>query len=220
VEALLIGLGIGLGAGVSPGPLLTLVISSTLERGFGAGLRVAAAPLVTDLPVIAVTLWLLGRLGDGFLISLALLGGVVVIAVGLETAWKAWRPRAETPGEGPPKAHDLWRGALVNILSPHPWIFWLTLLGPQAVGLWRQQPPIAVGFVALFYVGLVGSKIAIAWAVARGRRHLQGRWYRIILALCAGLLIVLGVLLIAQGTRAALGGEGFTQVSPDADTAK
>ena len=37
------GLGLGLAAGISPGPLLALLISSTLERGFGAGLRVIAA---------------------------------------------------------------------------------------------------------------------------------------------------------------------------------
>ena len=53
----------GLAAGVSPGPLLALVISSTLERGFGAGLRVA----------LAATLWAhcihfnRGRFAGGFL---------------------------------------------------------------------------------------------------------------------------------------------------------
>jgi threonine/homoserine/homoserine lactone efflux protein len=36
MELMLVGLGLGLAAGVSPGPLLTLVVSSTLARGFGA----------------------------------------------------------------------------------------------------------------------------------------------------------------------------------------
>jgi len=45
------GLGLGLAAGASPGPLLTLVVSSTLARGFGAGLRVALAPVLTDAPI-------------------------------------------------------------------------------------------------------------------------------------------------------------------------
>ena len=52
MEDLVVALTLGLAAGVSPGPLLALVVSATLERGFGAGLRVASAPLVTDLPII------------------------------------------------------------------------------------------------------------------------------------------------------------------------
>ena len=37
----LLGLTLGLGSGISPGPLLALVISTTLARGFKAGARVA-----------------------------------------------------------------------------------------------------------------------------------------------------------------------------------
>ena len=54
-----IGIGLGLAAGISPGPLLTLVISTTLERGFRAGTRIAIAPLITDAPIIVVTLLIL-----------------------------------------------------------------------------------------------------------------------------------------------------------------
>jgi threonine/homoserine/homoserine lactone efflux protein len=43
----------GLSAGLSPGPLMTLVIAETLKRGIPAGIRIAVAPLITDLPIIA-----------------------------------------------------------------------------------------------------------------------------------------------------------------------
>ena len=42
------GLSIGLGAGLTPGPLLTLVFTSSIERGFGAGFRVAALETLLD----------------------------------------------------------------------------------------------------------------------------------------------------------------------------
>ena len=41
MEAILLAFSLGLAAGLSPGPLLTLVVSTSLARGFGAGLRVA-----------------------------------------------------------------------------------------------------------------------------------------------------------------------------------
>ena len=53
---LITGLTLGFAAVISPGPLMTLVITRTLERGLGAGLRVAIAPLLTDLPIIVVSM--------------------------------------------------------------------------------------------------------------------------------------------------------------------
>ena len=49
---LLAGLAIGFGAGIAPGPLSALVVTTSLERGFGPGARVAIAPLLTDTPIV------------------------------------------------------------------------------------------------------------------------------------------------------------------------
>ena len=53
---------LGFGAGISPGPLLTLVLTSTLQRGFGAGLRVALAPLLTDAPIVILAVAVVGSI--------------------------------------------------------------------------------------------------------------------------------------------------------------
>ena len=49
----LFGVVFGLAAGLMPGPLLALVIQQTLRHGPGEGIKVAAAPLLTDLPIVA-----------------------------------------------------------------------------------------------------------------------------------------------------------------------
>ena len=49
------GLILGLAAGVSPGPLLTLVVQQTMRHGVREGVKVAAVPLITDVPVVAAT---------------------------------------------------------------------------------------------------------------------------------------------------------------------
>jgi len=52
---LTIGTLLGLSAGLAPGPLLTLVISETLQHDIKSGVKVALAPFITDLPIIILT---------------------------------------------------------------------------------------------------------------------------------------------------------------------
>lgn len=61
-EALLAGLLLGLAAGLAPGPMLALTVTQSLRHGARAGLRVAMAPLLTDLPIIAAMLLALDEL--------------------------------------------------------------------------------------------------------------------------------------------------------------
>lgn len=204
MEGLWLGLGLGLAAGLSPGPLLTLVLTSTLQRGVGAGLRVASAPLVTDLPIVAVALFAAGQAPEHWFHGLSIFGGVFVLYLG----WSTWREArdAELVPEATSSAaearKDLWSGALVNVLSPHPWLFWLGLGGPQTVRLWRESGWwSAAAFLGLFYVALVGSKAILALVVAGGRHRLSDLWYRRILKICGLVLAALGIGLAVEGLR-------------------
>ena len=53
---------LGLAAGFSPGPLLVLVISETLRHTIKEGIKVSAAPLLTDIPILLVSLFILAGL--------------------------------------------------------------------------------------------------------------------------------------------------------------
>jgi threonine/homoserine/homoserine lactone efflux protein len=202
MELALMGLGLGLVAGISPGPLLTLVVSSTLERGFGAGFRVALAPVITDAPIILLALLVLRELPPSWLALVATLGGCLVIYVGIETLRIRDRGR-QTASEAGGNTLDLWRGALVNLLNPHPWIFWVTVQGPMLIEGWRRNPLTGISFVAAFYLAIVTSKVCIAWIVDRGRQALTDRWYRGLLSACGISLVGLGALLVVKGLTAA-----------------
>ncbi|WDP92036.1 MAG: LysE family translocator [Desulfobacter sp.] len=168
------GMVLGLSAGLAPGPLLTLVVSQTLARGRGAGVRVALAPLVSDLPIVGLSLAVLSRLSDFNpvlgLISLA--GGIVILKMGIEGIRTAGGETDREDGGGP-----LIKGVLVNLLSPHPYIFWLTVGAPATVRAWENTPVDAAGFIAGFYCLLIGSKIGLALAAARTRSFMRGRIY-------------------------------------------
>ena len=191
MSQLLAGVALGLGAGITPGPLLTLVLTSTLQRGFGAGLRVAVAPLITDAPIILLAVAVVSSVSDGVLRGLGIVGGFVVVAMGGRTIWEAGRLHGADDERVVAGAQDLWRGVLVNALSPHPWIFWLGAGAPLLVTAWRDSAAQGVLFLVGFYVLLVGSKVGVAWAVAQGRRRLSDRWRRRLLVI-GGILLVLG----------------------------
>jgi threonine/homoserine/homoserine lactone efflux protein len=209
VEYLVIGLGLGLGAGLAPGPLLALVVTATLARGFGAGARVAASPLVTDAVVITVSVLLVHSLPDTAASVLGVIGGLYTMWLGVESLRERVvdvegvehpdAPAGADPGGG--GAADLRRGALVNILSPHPWLFWIAVGGPVLVAAWADSAAAAAGFLVGFFALLVGTKVAAAALVAAGRTRLSPTGLRRAHLVAGALLLLTGLVLVIQFAR-------------------
>ncbi len=183
---LLAGLSLGLGAGITPGPLMTLVVTSALDRGFGAGARVAMAPLLTDAPIVALSVALVSSVSSGVVRWMGVGGGLVVVAVGIATL-----RRGRVDGLDRGGGADLWRGVVVNVSSPHPWIFWVGVGGPLLVAAWRDSTAYGLAFLAGFYLLLVGSKVVMAWVADRAGRRVTAEW-RARLVVAGGLLLVAG----------------------------
>lgn len=192
----LLGLTIGWAAGISPGPLNLLVVQSALRSGVRAGALVAVAPLVTDAPIVALSLVVASTVPDVVLASMSIVGGLYLIWLGV-AEWRS--SAAEIAAESVPGSH-LRRGVIANLLSPHPWLFWLTVGGPITVTAWQRSPTAALGFIVGFFGVLVGVKVGIAFIVANAGRRLDERGRRIAgrvggVALAAvGLFIVAGAL--------------------------
>jgi threonine/homoserine/homoserine lactone efflux protein len=194
-----LGLSMGLSAGLSPGPLSALLVASTLRSGLAGGLRVALAPLLTDLPIIALAVLLVDRMPPGALRWLGAIGALVVAWMAIDTLRSAWS--SSLPDEAGPAAdprRELWRGILVNATNPHPYIFWATVGAPILVRGWRTSPWLALAFLVPFYTLLIGSKVILAWLVNRGAGELSETWYRRILAGSGVLMLVMAGVLIRQ----------------------
>ncbi len=191
----LLGITLGFAAGISPGPMLALVITRSLEKGFGSGLRVAIAPLFSDLPIVLGSVLLATTLPAWTLHALAIAGGVFLVFLGIEQIIRARRASLAQPG-GQRAAEDLTQAVLVNLLNPHPWLFWFTVGGPIVVGAWALSPWNGTSFLASFYLLLVGSKILLAWLIAKGRNWLSSRRYQMVLQACGVMLVIVGILLV------------------------
>lgn len=200
IEFLIAAAAFGLSGGLSPGPLLTLVVAETLTRGRSAGLAVAASPLITDGPIIAVTLLLLGRIesSEAALGILSIAGGLLLGSYGV-AGLGGVSVDADEVATGRGVWNSLGKGVSVNLLNPSPYLFWLTIGTPMLLHARQSSLAAAIGFLVVFYLGLVGSKAILAVLVARSRSVLRGRAYIVIKRILATVLLVYAVLFIRSG---------------------
>lgn len=187
----------GLSAGFSPGPLLALVVSQSIRYGVREGAKAAMAPLVTDLPIILLCVMVLRPLtgSRAVLGSVSMAGGLFVLYL----AWGCFRTtRLELTdrGEAP---QSLVKGAAVNALNPHPYLFWLTVGSPAVLRAWAESPAWAVAFIAVFSACIVGSKVLVAAVAGRSRHLLTGKAYGAVLRALGLALLVFALLLFRDG---------------------
>jgi threonine/homoserine/homoserine lactone efflux protein len=193
------GMVLGLSAGISPGPLLALVLSHTIRHGVREGIRVAAAPLLTDLPIILVSTLVLSKVaGYARLLGAVSLAGTAFLAY---MSYETFRARRLEPSASDAGPRSLRRGALVNALSPHPYLFWLTVGAPMILKGWKTSSAAAVLFVAGFTGCLVGSKVALAVLAGRSVNFLSGRNLQYLMRALGLLLLLFAVLLLVDGLR-------------------
>ena len=197
------GMLLGLSAGLSPGPMITLVVSQTLRHGIREGVKVAFAPLLTDTPIVIACLLFLSFFSDikPALGVISILGGIYLFYLGLSSL----RVKAESIDEDvDPKS--LKKGLMVNFLNPSPYMFWVSIGGPLVLKASRTSLVSAAAFIISFYVMLVGSKIVVAMVSGRSRNLLSSRYYRIIVRTLGLILMGFGVLFLRDGFEYILGG--------------
>ena len=200
-----LGFSLGLSAGLVPGPLLALVIQRTLRFGVASGLRIAIAPLLTDLPIVLLALFLISRLPEIFLHGLMALGGFFVLWLAVE-AWRTTDQVLTTASEPPAPHQDLLRGMMVNFLNPHPYLFWGAIGAPLVIQAWDQNPWYAIGFILAFYLLLVGSKVVLALVLGHFRKMPPHIYHRVMQFSAILLLMAGGMMLYSawQGLSASL----------------
>lgn len=194
---LLTGATLGLVAGISPGPILALVIRESLQNGRKAGMKVATVPLFSDLPIVTFTLFLLTRLSeyDTILGIISFLGAGFILLL----AYESIRVKPIQGELKTPKFTTFWKGVFANLLSPHPYLFWLFVGSPMVIKAWNLTPWAGIAYVVGFYVCIVGAKLVIAWISDKSKNVLGSRGYLWVIRILGVILIVLAVFLVRDG---------------------
>ncbi len=197
LEFLSAGILLGMAAGFAPGPLLVLVISETLRHGIKAGLKVSIAPLITDVPIILVSLLILNKLSEfkPILGCISIIGGLFILYLGYESL----KTKGVELNLSSVKTSSFKKGVITNALNPHPYVFYMTVGAPIIYRSISQHFLYTVSFVGSFLLLLVGSKVILALVVERSRTFLKGRLYIWVMRILGVLLIIFSIVLFRDG---------------------
>lgn len=199
IEFLITGIVFGLTAGLSPGPLMSLIISETLQHGRNAGFKVALAPIFTDVPILLIAMFVLTKISNinAILGLISILGALFIAYLGYESIIaKGIEVNAEKTKTG-----SLKKAILTNFLNPHPYIFFFSIGGPLITkALQIGYLPLAVFFLSFIFC-LVGSNLLIAFLVNKSRLFLTSKVYIYTIKLLGFVLLIFAFNFLMEGIK-------------------
>ncbi len=176
---------------------MALLVAQTVRHGLREGLKTALAPILTDAPIVAVTLLILSEITEvgAVLGAISLAGGLYVIWLGIGsfgTRQVDFREMESAP-------HSIRKAMAINVLNPHVYLFWATVGAPTVLRAAQENPAAPAAFVTSFYILLCGSKMLLAVLVNRSRALLVGTAYLRTLQALGVVLLIFGAWLIWEG---------------------
>lgn len=192
------GVGYGLAAASQPGPFQTYLISQSVTRGWKRTLPAALAPLVSDGPIILLCLLALSQVPAWMQRFLYIAGGLFILylAYGTFKTWKNFDLQTTQPEST--GNQSVLKAALMNALSPNPYIYWTLVTGPILIKGWRETPVNGIGFLAGFYLTMVSSLVGIILVFGLASR-LGPKFNRTLLGVSAFALLCFGLYQLRLG---------------------
>jgi threonine/homoserine/homoserine lactone efflux protein len=145
-----------------------------------------------------------GLAQPGVQVIIAVLGGLLLVWMGGNMTWQAWRGAVRLParqaGADPLNARQLLgMGMAATVSNPFWYAWWVTV----AAGYLSQARQFGLAAVLAFYLGHITADYSwdtlLSTVVGSGRRWMSDRLYRGINLLCGGFLVYLGVLFLISG---------------------
>lgn len=187
---------LGAFAGAAPGPYTTMVVGTSLQRGFREGVKLALVPLATDIIPLLLTVFILDALNWTALTLLGITGGTLIGMVGVRFIRHNGPPAMQ--GDEPFQAASFGHAALSTFLSPSPWLFWLVVAGPMTVRALERSTAEAAVFVGILFAMNIGVAAFVAWLVSTSRKVIRPSVRYRVLQLAGVALIGAGVFLVWQ----------------------
>lgn len=197
IEFLVYGILLGLTQGLSSGPLITVIFSETLKYGKKEGFKIAISPLITDSVIVFLSLLILSNLSKYTVVIgiISLFGAFYLIYLGIENL----RIKKDKFTLEPVKKGALKRGIIANFLSPHPYLFWLSIGGPTILESARISITTTALFIVGIYTALIGSKLAVTLIVDKSKTVLKSKYYVYAIQALGIVLFIFAIFFIKEG---------------------
>lgn len=196
---------VGFSGTLMPGPLLTVTISRSAQRGFWQGPLLILGHAIAELALVLALTAGLSRLLKRKAVAglIGLLGGAFLLWMGLDITRSAWWGTVSLSlagaGRSGAQVGPVVAGALVSVSNPY-WVLWWATVGVSYVALALRQGPLGLGS---FYIGHILADLSwyslVAFVITAGRSLLSQPVYRCILLICGFFLIALSIYFIYSG---------------------
>jgi len=198
-DYLIAGISLGFVAGISPGPLLILVINETIKYNRKEGIKMSLVPLLSDLPIVLLSLLVILKLSDsGILLGvISFMGAGFLIYLAIENM----RVKLPEINLSNIKTRTFKKGVVANLLSPHPYLFWMLVGAPITIKAYNESFLASVLFIAGFYVFIVGTKIMVAYLSDKSKKILSSKSYIVIVKVLGFILLLFSIILIKDGFK-------------------
>jgi threonine/homoserine/homoserine lactone efflux protein len=118
------------------------------------------APLISDAPIIVLSILILSRIPPSFIQGLQIIGGLYLIYLAV-AAFKTYGNYDALKVLQISGQETLFRAVVVNLLNPNPYLAWSLVMGPLLLKAWQDAPldgiVLLIGFYATMVLGLVGT---------------------------------------------------------------
>jgi threonine/homoserine/homoserine lactone efflux protein len=200
LKYLIMGITLGFAAGVQPGPLVTFLISRSLNAGWRRTLPAALAPVISDAPIVVIVLLILSAIPVWMQNILHLAGGffILYLAWGTYRSYRNYQLNPQAEGQSGKKT--LLKAGLVNLLNPNPYLMWSLVMGPLVLLGWRESPRHGVSLLSGFYLTIVLTLAGIVLLFAT-LRNLGNKVIRVLIGISALALAGFGLFQIWLGAK-------------------
>ena len=186
---LLAAITLGLVEGIKPGPLMAVVISETVIHNWKAGLKVALVPLITDGPVILLSVFLYELLTINTISQaiLGFLGAIILFWLGIDCLKNSEKSLEE---DSPKESQSLKKGIITNLTNPNMYLYWSLIGAPFLINAYELHITYPFLFVGGFFAAFIILKVIIAILVDNSRDILKTSGYKRLLQLSGLALFV------------------------------
>lgn len=194
---------------MTPGPMLTLVVTSVAQRGFWTSVFIVAGHSILELLVVAsFFLGLLKYLDNPIIIKvISALGGAFLIYMGLNILISVFRKKIKLDLNTIQSGKMLnskntfivvGKGILISLVNPYWYIWWLSI----GAAFMIKSVQFSFGGISSFYIGHISADfiwyLFIGFIISSGRRFFNQKVYIGILVACSLFLLYLGVKFIVD----------------------
>ncbi|MDD5659099.1 MAG: LysE family transporter [Actinomycetota bacterium] len=195
---------VGFSGAVTPGPMFTLVISRTAQKGFWASFFIVSGHAIMELMVLMLFLaGIIKYLNNNMIIKIiGVAGGTVLLFLSFELLYSTFKNKTKVDLnkkdmnvklDKDNKSHSVFQGMFVSIINPYWYVWWVTVGSAFLI----KSMKYGITGVSSFYIGHIFSDfiwyLFIGFLVSKGRKFISKKIYKAIMISCGIFLLYLGI---------------------------